>query len=552
MSAHDELMRDINRAKAESDALHGGPPGPPVQRPCPDCGCPVVQPIDSSHLQCRSCLAVWPAGASGAGPAAPAEPLVAKHGPVPRRPLLDAESETPSGPRNGAGTSRVVAPAPAHAGVLLDEAGAFVERFVRFNRPAQRVAVTLWLAHAHAVEAADSTPYLAVTSPEKRSGKTRLLEVLELLAPRPLRTANISTAALFRTIADTSPTLFIDEVDALFSRRGAPEFEDMRGLLNAGHRRGADVVRMVGQGTAMKAERFSVFGAKVLAGIGELPETVADRSIIIRLQRQAPGERVGRFRRRDVEPVAGDLRDRLAEWLAPLVADLREARPELPDELNDRAADGWEPLFAIANAARGDWPERARAAALELSAGLQADASESLGVRLLRDIRTAFAEGDADRMSTAAIIAALVKMDEAPWGDLRGKPLDTRTLARLLKQYDIFSRSIRLADNSTPKGFHRDQFEDAWNRYTAPVSPSNPPQRHNPHGQRDYGQSLSATSATVWRIENPCNPASANGCGGVADRTTPEGCVADSRPDSRPSVDEDRWNRMARDDGAGS
>lgn len=352
-------------------------------------------------------------------------------------------------------------------GALLVDVGAFVERFVRFARPPQLVAVVLWIAHAHAADAAEATPYLAVTSPEKRSGKTRLLEVLELLVPRPLRTANISTASLFRTIADTAPTVFVDEVDSLFGRKGAPEHEDMRALLNAGHRRGAEVVRMVGQSTAMKAVKFPVFGPKVLAGIGQLPDTIGDRSIVIRLQRQAPGERVARFRRRVVEREGSAIAARLARLLEPLIDDLREAWPDLPDALNDRAADGWEPLLAIADAASGEWPSSARSAALELeghAAALQTD--DSLGVRLLRDIHFVLEARGEDRITTADLLIGLVALEEAPWGDLGGKAITARRLGDMLRRYEIKSRTIWLRDGTSAKGYLSEQFEDAWNRYT--------------------------------------------------------------------------------------
>ena len=116
----------------------------------------------------------------------------------------------------------------------LDDVVAFLRRYVVMT-PAQADATALFVAHTHAIEAADATPYLAVTSAEKRSGKTRLIEVLELLVRSPIQTMNISDAALFRAIDQLSPTLLFDEVDAIFKAR---DREDLRAMLNAGHRRG--------------------------------------------------------------------------------------------------------------------------------------------------------------------------------------------------------------------------------------------------------------------------------------------------------------------------
>src|SRR4029077_18577129 len=117
-------------------------------------------------------------------------------------------------------------------------------RFVVLS-DAQADAVTLWAAHTHVSDAFGCTPYLAISSPEKRSGKTRLLEVLELLVHEPLPTANISDAALFRAISELGPTLLLDEVDAIFGPK-ARDREDLRGMLNAGYRRGAVARRMGG------------------------------------------------------------------------------------------------------------------------------------------------------------------------------------------------------------------------------------------------------------------------------------------------------------------
>ena len=230
---------------------------------------------------------------------------------------------------------------------LLDDVRDFIRRFVVLD-DAQAVAVTLWAAHTHVFDAFGCTPYLAISSPEKRSGKTRLLEILELLVREPLPTANISDAALFRVIDERKPTLMIDEVDAIFGKK-AREREELRGIVNAGYRRGATTHRMGGSNNTT-LQTFSVFCPKAFAGIGDsLPETVADRSIPIRLKRRTRDEPVERFRRREVEPEGIELGARLAEWLEPQHDYLVDSRPALPDELDDRAQDVWEPLLAVAD-----------------------------------------------------------------------------------------------------------------------------------------------------------------------------------------------------------
>jgi hypothetical protein len=348
--------------------------------------------------------------------------------------------------------------------LLLDDVADLLRAYVVLSR-AQAVALSLWIAHSHAFDAATATAYLAVTSAEKRSGKTRLLEVLELLVARPWLTGRTSAAALVRKIATEGCTLLLDESDAAFNAE--KEYaEALRGILNSGHRRGGCASLCVGVGTSMSVVDFPVFGPKAIAGIGRLPDTVEDRAIRIVLKRRAPGERVERFRRRDVLEVAEPIAISLASWAeyaAPLLA---EARPALPEELDDRAQDGWEPLLAIADEAGAEWPDRARRAALALSA---ADLDDlSLGVRLLLDVRRLFDEHAVDRFSTKELIAGLVTDEEAPWQELPGrppKPLSPHRLAVLLDPFEVRSRSVRLPDGTTPKGFHREQFADAWSRY---------------------------------------------------------------------------------------
>jgi hypothetical protein len=236
---------------------------------------------------------------------------------------------------------------PTLAG-LLNGVRAFIRRFVVLD-DVQADAVTLWTAHTHVFDAFGCTPYLAISSPEKRSGKTRLLEVLELLVREPLPTANISDAALFRVIDARQPTLLVDEVDAVFGKKS--QREELRGIINAGYRRGATTHRMGGANNTT-LQTFSVYCPKAFAGIGDcLPDTITDRAIPIRLRRRTRDASVERFRLREVQPEGHALRDQLAAWLEPHFDHLADSRPQLPDEIDDRAQDVWEPLLAIAELA---------------------------------------------------------------------------------------------------------------------------------------------------------------------------------------------------------
>jgi hypothetical protein len=235
------------------------------------------------------------------------------------------------------------------------------------------------------------------------------------------------------------PTVLLDEADTVFGPRAAKEHEDLRGFVNGGHRRGAMALRCVIRGKEVTVEEYPCYAAVALAGLDDLPDTVMTRSVIARMRRRAPGERVEPFRRREHGAEGERLHQRLVAW----------------------AAEHWDQLD-------GAWPERARVAAVALVADSQGG-GESLGIRLLRDIRAVFDQTGADNLATETLLQHLVELDEAPWGDMRGKPLDARGLSRRLSRYEVRPRSVRIGER-TPKGYNRSDFFDAWSRYVALVS----------------------------------------------------------------------------------
>lgn len=247
-------------------------------------------------------------------------------------------------------------------------------------------ALVLWALHTHAIDASHVSPRLAVVSPEPRCGKTTLLRVLEGLVPRPLLAANITPAAVFRTIETASPTFLIDEAHTFLTAS-----DDLRRVLKAGHRRSGTVIRLVGNNHEPRA--FRVFCATAIACIGKLPATLMDRALVVRLRRALPGEVKDRFRA-DRRAMLDYAARNAARWAIDNVSALAGADPNVPPELNDRAADNWRPLLAIADALGGDWPERARMAALAMSGN--GDGETTL-TTLLGDIKTIFDNKGAER-----------------------------------------------------------------------------------------------------------------------------------------------------------
>jgi hypothetical protein len=396
--------------------------------------------------------------------------------------------------RNGlcfmCGTPAISGQPPGEGTAALDDIHAFLGRFVAYPSPESHVAHTLWIAHAHLMGAWESTPRIAFLSPEPGSGKTRALEVTELLVPRPVEAVNVTPAYLFRKVGapEGRPTVLFDEIDTVFGPK-AKDNEEIRGLLNAGHRRGAVAGRCVVRGKVVETEEIPAYCAVAMAGLGGLPDTLLTRAVVVRMRRRAPGERVEAYRRRVHAPDGHKLRDALATWALTIRAEVTDAWPTMPGGITDRDADVWEALLAVADAAGAGWPERARVAAVALVA-LSKESTPSLGVRLLGDVRTVFGEFDA--MSTEDLLTALCALDESPWADLHGKPLNARGLGSRLRTYGVTSKSVRIGDK-TPKGYAREDLWDAWSRYLA-----TPPME----------SATSATSATGCQVcGQPIHPA---------------------------------------------
>ena len=217
---------------------------------------------------------------------------------------------------------------PVNGAALLDEIRGFLARYVAFPSTHALVAVVLWVAHTHLVDRFESTPRLALLSPEKQSGKTRTLELVELLAASAEFLMGASASFIFRLIGGERVTVLLDECDAIWSRKGADESaEAMRGIVNAGHRKGATVGRVAMVGQTAKLERFPVYASVALAGIGDLPDTILDRSVIVRMRRRAPDEPVEPYRERLSRPEGKALHDRLVDWCATVADKVGCPRP---------------------------------------------------------------------------------------------------------------------------------------------------------------------------------------------------------------------------------
>src|SRR5262245_31249631 len=221
---------------------------------------------------------------------------------------------------------------------LLKDVHTFLGRFVAFPSEHAMVAHTLWVAHTHLMDAWDSTPRIAFLSPEPGSGKSRAIEVTELLVPNPVEAVNVTPAYLFRKVGEAAPTILYDEIDTVFGPK-AKDNEEIRGLLNAGHRRGAVAGRCVVRGKVVETEEIPAYCAVALAGLGGLPDTLLSRSIVVRMRRRAPGERIEPYRRRVNVAEGHRIREQIAAWAETITDKVRDAWPEMPRGITDRDTD---------------------------------------------------------------------------------------------------------------------------------------------------------------------------------------------------------------------
>jgi hypothetical protein len=406
-------------------------------------------------------------------------------------------------------------PEPVGGAVLLDELERLLGRFVVLPKWGAET-LALWILHTYAFPLRDVSTYLGLESPEKRCGKTTLLTVLSELVNRPVVAANISSPALFRVIEETRPTLLIDEADTLLQGN-----DELRGILNSGYtRKTAYVVRVANQLThynlrgpgsagasryplqrqssrpketgepggglpcepqdgdghrpplqvarepedaspcegATRLVRYSCWCPKIMAAIGRLPDTLADRCIVVRMQRKTADEQCERLRNLE----AASLRQQCARFVRDHAEGIAGARPEVPCSLNDRAGDIWEPLLALADLAGGVWPEKARQAAVGLTVSTQENSP--IGALFL-DILLFLLRENAARIHSRTLVTGLTTILERPWAELRnGKPITESWLARQLRPYGIRPKTIWIG-GIVAKGYLKEDFAEAFRRY---------------------------------------------------------------------------------------
>jgi putative DNA primase/helicase len=390
-------------------------------------------------------------------------------------------------------------PDPVNGAELLNEIRDALKRYLVLPEGSAEI-LTLWVVHTDAYKCFGHSPRLAITSPEKGCGKTTTLDIVGELVARPLPTSNATTAAIFRIVEKASPTLLIDEADTFLK-----DNEELRGILNSGHKKGGQCVRTVGEDHDPRL--FSTWAPAAIAMIGRLPDTLEDRSVSISLRRKKPTERVQQFRS-DKCPELKMIARKIARWVEDNREVLAAADPDTGTLFN-RVADNWRPLLAIADLAGDDWPRIARNVAETAETAKDDQSSRSM---VLSDIRDIFAaRPGVDRLPSAAVVDALGAMENRPWSEWRaGKPITPAALAKLLRPFRI-APATRRGGSSTFKGYLLADFAEAFESYL-PSETVTPSQSNN---DGLYDGSESVTLAPDVTVPNASQPNNDRLCDGV-------------------------------------
>ncbi len=360
-------------------------------------------------------------------------------------------------------------------------------------------AISLWIVATYVYNDFRIFPKLSIISPEKRCGKSTLLDIISGLCSRSLLASNITPAAIFRVIEASRPSLLIDEADTFVAGRN----DDMIGIINSGHTKNtARVVRLVGDNHEPKV--FNTFCPMAFASIKSLPGTVMDRSIAINLRRRMAGEKVQRLSI-DFKDHNSIIRQKLTRLADDLHAHLKTNPIEPPEIPNDRAIDNWLPFFTLAHAIGGEWPDKVESSYTILNS---MNEEETASIMLLKDIKGVFENRDRTRLHSHDLVNELVKLEERPWCEWKkGKPMTQNSLSKMLGSFSIHSKQLRIGTDKK-RGFELDQFSDSFSRYIptlpdTPIQSGTTVQVNDSNGRSDIQSGTSTNNVPLQKQPEP-------------------------------------------------
>jgi putative DNA primase/helicase len=346
---------------------------------------------------------------------------------------------------------------------LIDEIHKCISRFVVLDDE-QAYAITLWILHTYFIRAKgeiqlfDHTPYLLISSPEKRCGKSTLREIIAELVPRPLNVMNASTASLYRVISSRLPTLLIDEADTFFSGKS-----ELAGILNSGYKQDGNVIRQTGKSYEITTE-FSTWCAKLIAGIGNISDTTQSRCIVISLKRKLATEVVDRRNQvlSDFPNYFLDLQRKILKFVLENESCIMKQSVTLPNALDDRSQDNWRGLLKIAYYCGEDDGLRANQAALKLSAINYEESTDA--IELLKDIAFLLPDMKGERIASSVLVQKLNIQEDRPWATYQKSGLTPYHLSMKLKPFNI-KPELRKVDGSGQRGYLLSELKSVIDRY---------------------------------------------------------------------------------------
>jgi len=389
-------------------------------------------------------------------------------------------------------------------GQLLSELKAIYNQYAILPEGAD-VVLSLWTLGTYCFNAFRIYPMINLSSPEKRCGKSTVMALLKALTNKSVLASNISSAAIYRVTELCKPTLLIDEADTFLK-----DNDELRGIVNSGHSKDTAFVIKC-DGDQNEPKKFSTWTPKALALIGDLPDTIKDRSIVISMRRRLPDEAVSKMPLSATDQFL-DIRRKCKRWAADNFGQLTKYTPTLPSHNNDREIDNWTPLFSIAGICGQEQDVLDSMVSISPK-----DEDDGIGSMMLGDIKEIFATRGVDKVFSQDMMSDLIDLDDRPWADWRrGNSITKNSVARLLKPYKIKPKSIRFG-SETGKGYTLKSFEDAFSRYLPP----DPPFQNVTVSQFNDSNALSPISkrhtGNIVTDEKPLKSAPDNDCDVVTD-----------------------------------
>jgi hypothetical protein len=209
--------------------------------------------------------------------------------------------------------------------------------------------LTLWATGTYFFHLFTSYPYMCLMG-VKKSGKTKLLDIVGVIGFNAVHSSNMSASTLFRLVQGGRCTLLIDETEQL---KNPERLQDFRSMLLAGYKKGTLVYRSE-KTTMDKFEPigYEIFAPKIMANITGLENVLEDRCITI-IMKRGLDKAIINTEVIELDPVWQQLRDELHTLYLERAGELKALQEEIEktpflEGINARDRELWKPLYILA------------------------------------------------------------------------------------------------------------------------------------------------------------------------------------------------------------